>query len=361
MQNLVENSLQLVYKDMLHQCDDLSQFMQQDGKKILAKKPISETVSGDLFQTALLSNLLCPILNIYKIGPDLTYVLMSRLRKILGHYTGRGWRYFPTVKLMPEDSDTTIEVLRSLLHFNLMSPKDAKFSINIIAHYVRSDGSVPTWLVPKSAEDEVDKIWTGTYDSAVIANVGLMFLEYCRYQKIFLKLAERITIWLLNQYSSKNGWTSSWYTVKNYVDFRCIELLFTFCSNEFLEAFFKDILQRISNIIKMDKNTNSYGLDLAFCALIIEKLTMKRFFSKKTNLTNSLANDILNILLDLRTDNGRWQPYTLFSNPSPTNSECRREWASTTFSTAICARAVHALEHLNGEKRSLKDEQKFHI
>ncbi len=336
-----DKAINKILQDIKLGKDDLSHFMENNGKRILTGVEIEKQIEGRTFQLAFLSNILFPILHLYDEGKSLKKTLILCLKKQVNNYTGLGWRYFPTIDAMPEDFDTTSEMLRASLYYELIPIDQISKFIKRLVPFIRTDGKVPTWIIKKSQEREIALLWHGLHDLAVAANVGFLFNELSFISHKFQIAAKNISRKVYAQYLKDKRWRSYWYHPQFYVNFRCFNLLINFSSKEDKNNLANQMLQNIYSFIGKSKNPN--GLNWAFAALIIELIKKNNISSWKIENINTLKQKILKYLNDQILNFDDLNSFIFYSNPSPINANIKRKWSSATLNLGIFARALHSL------------------
>ncbi len=195
-----------------------------------------ECLTGDVFQRALLGDVLCDVNEVLNdnnlnqvLKYEAQYLLARRDKTKLG-----GWRYFPDLPELPPDADDLAQVMQLFLRLGKEEwvQNFCEYPLSILlTDNSHPDGSFETWIIPKGGRSEEQErqalyakiAWGIGADNDVVANLlyALQIYDAHRFASVIDKGAQ----YLLGQQTPEGFWQSSWYHGPYYGTYVCLRFL----------------------------------------------------------------------------------------------------------------------------------------
>jgi squalene-hopene/tetraprenyl-beta-curcumene cyclase len=190
---------------------------------------------GDIFQRALVADLLCDVKDKFPLGleeviqREVQYLISRKLKTPIG-----GWSYFPSVKEIAPDIDDLGQIIQLFIKSgNLHSyEKYCKGLIEIILRDCKdNNGGTKTWIIPKEGLSKLQEKqvffnktkWGEGPDVEVMANFlySLTLVNKIEFSNYIVTSSK----YIIKQQDSKGFWKSRWYYGNYYGTYTCIRLL----------------------------------------------------------------------------------------------------------------------------------------
>jgi squalene-hopene/tetraprenyl-beta-curcumene cyclase len=190
----------------------------------------AEEHTGDIFQRALLLEVLCRARSRFAVAEELIFreidYLLTRRR------AAGGWAYFPDLPELPPDADDLAQIMLAFLGAGRrdLVERWCEEPLSIILTGGRSDGRFETWLIPQIRDSAQElqlawakKAWGTGPDSEVIAN--LLYALHVYDAERFAGPIREGAEYLLSRQDPEGWWRSTWYHGPFYGTWVCLRIM----------------------------------------------------------------------------------------------------------------------------------------
>lgn len=190
---------------------------------------------GDIFQRALVADLLCDIKDKFPlvleevIQKEVQYLISRKLKTSIG-----GWSYFPTVKEIAPDIDDLGQIIQLFIKSGNLHyyEKYCKGLVDIILRDCSNgQGGIKTWIIPREGLSTLQERqlffnktkWGEGPDVEVMANFlhSLTMVNEVEFSKFIVNGSR----YIIKQQDNNGFWKSRWYYGNYYGTYVCMRFL----------------------------------------------------------------------------------------------------------------------------------------
>lgn len=221
---------------------------------------------GDIFQRALIADILCEA-NYYLVNDTLIPIIKSEIEYLIKNRRNDevgGWCYFPSVPEIAADIDDLGQIIQLFCKSDCIRNIElfCKTPLNVLlANNLKEDGSLETWIVPKSNRTKIQEVQAGFNNSKwgvgpdveVVANFLYALYLYDRRQ--YNSIISKGISYVASQQTSDGSWQSRWYYGNYYGTYVCLRLLTKYKTS------YEEVFKSLHYLLDTQHSDGGWGLD----------------------------------------------------------------------------------------------------